>query len=207
MKKLIITVLFVSTLFACHQNKSKDIVKDDGFTTDTNFQNQPVSPVDLDVKPIGIFDSTAFKNNEGSGLSRRQLLFMSIDSTYSAIQQIEIIKNEMSNQSSVAKYSMQERNLRAKTLNQLNQLENMLARQADEAVLANLKQHTARLQAINNKTEANTEHLHELSDKLMRAGIIMQNITNVLTFCVSKGVIKPATPIKSTAANVKSTVQ
>ncbi len=205
MKKITSFLILAAIASACQQNKSNDVVKDDGFTTDSNYIYQPVAPVDLDVKPVGVFDSSAFLKKEGAELSRRQLLFMSIDSSYSAINQIESIKNEMSSQSSAVKYSMQERNIRAKTLNQLNQLENMLSRQADEAVLANLKQHTERLKAINEKTEANTEQLHELSDKLVRAGLIMQNVTNVLTFCISKGVIKPATPISSTAADVKAT--
>lgn len=202
MKKYIMVFLLAASAAACKENKSKDIVKDDGFTTDTGAHYYPAMP-NNDVKPFGIFDSSLFVKTEGAEVSKRQLLFMSIDSTYSAINQIELLKNEMSSQS-VTRFSMQERNVRAKILNQLNILENALARRADEAVLTNLKQHTARLQAINEQTEANTERLHELSDKLVRAGLIMQNITNVLTFCISKGVIKPFTPATSTAAEVKA---
>jgi hypothetical protein len=204
MKNYVSVAAFLFLLAACKENKSSDTVKDDGFTTDTSYHYYPVAPP-VNLPAFGVFDSTDFVKNKGAEVSRRELLFMSIDSTYSAISQIEIIKNEMNGQA-VTKFSMQERNMRAKALNQLNLLENMLARQADETVLTNLKQHTDRLRAINEKTEANTEHLHELSDKLVRAGLIMQNVTNVLTFCVSKGVIKPATPVKATAADVKAGV-
>lgn len=204
MKNYALVAALLFLMAACKENKSSDIAKDDGFTTDTSYHYYPVVPPD-NIRAFGVFDSTDFVKNKGGEVSRRELLFMSIDSTYSAISQIEVIKNEMNGQA-VTKFSMQERNMRAKALNQLNLLENMLARQADETVLANLKQHTDRLRAINEKTEANTERLHELSDKLVRAGLIMQNVTNVLTFCVSKGVIKPATPVKATAADVKAGV-
>lgn len=79
-----------------------------------------------------------------------------------------------------------------------------LARQADAAVLANLKQHTAKLEEINQRTEDNTIKLHDLSDQLVRVGRIMENVTNVLTFCVSKGIIKPATPVDASAQAVKA---
>jgi hypothetical protein len=204
MKNYALAASLLFLMAACKQNKSSDLVKDNGFTTDTSHHYYPAAPQN-NTQPFGVFDSTDFVKNKGGEASRRELLFMSIDSTYSAINQIEIIKNEMNSQA-ITRFSMQERNMRAKALNQLNILENMLARQADQAVLTNLKQHTERLRAINEKTEANTEQLHELSDKLVRAGLIMQNVTNVLTFCVSKGVIKPATPVKATAADVKAGV-
>lgn len=202
MKQSILLAAAIILMYACRQNSSKEMVKDDGFTTDSNWQYQPVTPGNT-VVPMGGFDSTAFIHMENNEANKRALLFLSIDSTYSAISQIEEIKNEMSKQST-AGYLLQERNLRAKALNQLNILENMLARQADEAVLANLKKHTAALEAINKQTEHNVERLQSLSEKINKAGIILQNITNVLSFCMSKGVVKPATPVTATAASVKA---
>lgn len=202
MKQLLIPISLLMLLAACKGKNDDNSGGDDGFATDTSSHAYVPVP-GSETHSFNGFDTSFLVGAAGNVASRRQLLFMSIDSTYAAINHIETIKKEMNSQP-VTHYSMQARNLRAKALNQLNILENALARQADAALLANLKQYTARLEAINKQTEENTEHLHEMSDKLVRVGMIMQNVTNVLTFCVSKGIIKPRTPVSSTAQDVKA---
>lgn len=203
-KKYLLLAMFAAYL-GCKSGIDKNKKEGDGFTTDTSSQ---VYMPPYNSNAPGTFnglDTTLFSRENVDIAAKRQWLLLSIDSTYSAIHQIENIKNEMTTQPA-SRLTMQERNLRAKALNQLNLLENALARQADATVLANLKQYTAKLEQINDHTEKNTEKLHELSDKLVKVGLIMQNVTNVLTFCVSKGIIKPPTPKSSTPQDVKSTL-
>ena len=202
MKNIFLPFMLLLLVISCKGKNDNATNQDDGFTTDTAHTGYVPQPGST-LPTFNGLDTSFLAEAKDNMASRRQLLFMSIDSTYAAIHQIEGIKKEM-NDLSVTQYSMQARNLRAKALNQLNLLENALTRQADAVLLANLKQYTSKLDEINKQTEANTENLHEMSDKLMRVGVIMQNVTNVLPLCLSKGIIKPATPKTATALEVKS---
>lgn len=204
MFKKYVTLALLALVFGCTNRSDKVKKEEDGFTTDTSLQVY-VPPFTNKPGTFNGLDTTLFSAETIDVGTKRKWLLLSIDSTYSAIRQIEIIKNEMILQP-VSKLSMQERNLRSKALNQLNLLENALTRQTDETVLAHLKQYTAKLEQINDRTEKNTERLHELSDKLVKVGLIMENVTNVLAFCVSKGIIKPTTPKSSSPQIVKSTL-
>lgn len=196
---LLATLVFC---LGCSDSNKKKQKEGDGFSTDTTSQVYIPPPGDKPGTFNGL-DTSLLKGENIDVGTKRQWLLLSIDSTYAAINQIEVIKNEMILQP-VTSFTLQERNLRAKALNQLNLLENALTRQTDEAVLTHLKEYTAKLQQINQRTEDNTLHLHELSGKLMKVGLIMQNVTNVLAFCVSKGIIKPPTPSSATAGEIKS---
>lgn len=203
-KKCLLLITFVAYLGCKNSNDTKK-KEGDGFTTDTSSQVY-MPPFSSAPGTFNGFDTTLLSGEKIDLAVQRQWLLISIDSTYSAIHQIEIIKNEMMLQP-VSKLTMQERNLRAKALNQLNLLENALARQTDEIMIANLKQYTKKLEQINERTEHNTERLHDLSDKLVKSGLIMERVTGILAFCVSKGIIKPPTPKNLTPQNVKATLQ
>ncbi len=175
---------------------------DDGFTTDTTQRGYTIMP----PTGPGTFNSpeAGFSTAEEEERKRkRELLYMGIDSTYYAIGQIELIKSEMSNQSAV-NLSASERNLKSKALQQLNLIENTLCRQVDSALLVNLKMHTQQLEKINTDINGKVERLQKLSENLAKAAQVMDRITSVLSICVGKGIIKPATPPSKTAAEVKA---
>jgi len=201
--KVLIFFLVVVALNACSGNNEVKTTNGDGFTTGTsdsgnlyNTQNDPSS--------FG-FDSSLVNTESRKQREIRKFLYMSIDSTYFAIHEIEKIKNELSSHSAVG-YSEGERNLKSKALLNLNLIENTLTRQLDSALLINLKLHTSQLQQINDKMSKDAEHLKLLSHKLEKAAIIMSRITGVLAVCVSKGIIKPPTPISKSPEIVKAAV-
>ncbi len=191
-------ILLVLIFFSCKNNKDKIDISE-SFTTDTSANVYTEKP-DFNTVPFG---SGLFDEEKEEREKRRTLLFISIDSTYSAIRQIETIKREMTNQSAI-NLSMVERNLKSKALLKLNLLENELARQVDSSLLLNLKLHTNQLNQINQQISLKSDHLQELSEKLARAGAIMSRVTDVLGACISKGIIKPATPPALTPAAVKA---
>lgn len=201
--KFIVLFIVVAGISSC---VGDDEVKpeSDGFTTDTSTYGGIVIPQN-DPSFYG-FDSSVLKTEEGrERLEKRKLLYMGIDSTYFAINEIEKIKNEMSSQSAVS-FSVAERNLKSKALLKLNLIENTLTRQVDSALLINLKIHTSQLQKINENMAADVEHLKDISEKLGRVAKIMDRITDVLALCVSKGIIKPATPVTQSPAIIKATL-
>lgn len=199
---MIATFLF---FFSCKEKKDKE-PELDGFTTDT-------SQVLHSQKPAGDGAGTAFGHDDSLFLKdpilaeaeiKRNLLYMAIDSTYAAIKEIEQIKNEMS--ASSTGLSLSERNVKGKALMQLNKIGNALTRNIDSAVLVNLKLQTAQLELINENLDNKVEHFQELSEKLARAGRIMERITDLLSLCLSRGVIKPLTPPGKLPAQIKSTL-
>lgn len=202
MKYLIIAIP-VLFFISCKGKKDKEPVSD-GFTTDTAQVYQPQKPpVAGSGNAFGYDDSLFIKDPALSEAERkRTLLYMAIDSTYAAMKEIEEIKNEMSAQS--VGLSLTERNVKAKALMQLNKIGNALTRHIDSAVLVNLKQQTEQLKLINNNLDDKVEHLQELSEKLARAGKVMERITDLLTLCVSKGIVKPATPVNKLPVQVKT---
>ncbi len=201
MKRIFILLLPVA-LFACNNNaeeskeKFDDMSGGDGHDTTTHVFIDPTS-----MNPIGM-DSAL----RGEVLKAREIIFIGIDSTYSAIHQIDDIKNEIGDESSV-ELSTSERNIKAKAINKLNLIQNVLVRQVDSAMLVNLKQHTQQLAAINNSITNNVEHLKSISAKLDKVSAIMQRLTDVLSVCISRGLVKPPTPVNSTPAQVKEEVK
>jgi hypothetical protein len=156
-------------------------------------------------KAFAGIDSTLFSRERDERLKRRLIVYMSIDSSYYALNAIEGVKNEIASNSSIA-LSVAERNMKSKTIQKLNAIQNLLIRQVDSVLLINLKTHTNELAAINNSIAADVGHLKNISQQLSRVSEIMGRVTNVLTFCISKGIIKPATPINSKPEEVKSAV-
>lgn len=193
------SVLFI--INACSGDNEVKTTPGDGFTTDTSNSGTLYSQ-ENDPSFFG-FDSSLLNKEEV--MEKRKLLYMSIDSTYYAIHEIEKIKNEMSSQSAVG-YSVAERNLKSKALFNLNLIENTLTRQLDSSLLLNLKLHTSQLQQINDKMSTDAEHLQYLSHKLEKITMIMSRITGVLGLCVSKGIIKPPTPKSKSPEIVKAGV-
>jgi hypothetical protein len=130
---------------------------------------------------------------------------MSIDSSYYALNAIEGIKNDIASNSSI-NLSVSERNLKSKTIQKLNAIQNLLIRQVDSVLLVNLKLHTNELAAINTSIAADVTHLKDISIKLSKVAEIMGRVTNVLTFCISRGIVKPPTPVNLKPEQVKSGV-
>jgi hypothetical protein len=204
---LFITLVIVS----CNNNSNnKVVIGEREYPSDTATVDYP-QPKTIQPKSDRAFgyDSSLLHINDKDAtgaVAKRQLLYMSIDSTYYAINEIETIKNDMAAQSSVA-LSVTERNLKSKALLQLNIVQNNLARQVDAAILVNLKQHTRELASVNNAIADNTTHLKDVAIQVTKAAAIMSRLTNVLALCVSKGVIKPPTPIRGSAAEIKASVK
>jgi hypothetical protein len=73
-------------------------------------------------------------------------------------------------------------------------------------LLVNLKLHTNELAAINTSIAADVTHLKDISIKLSKVAEIMGRVTNVLTFCISRGIVKPPTPVNLKPEQVKSGV-
>jgi len=133
------------------------------------------------------------------------IVYMSIDSSYYALNAIEGVKNDIASNSSID-LSVSERNLKSKTIQKLNAIQNLLIRQVDSVLLINLKTQTNELAAINSSIAADVGHLKNISQQLSKVSEIMGRVTNVLTFCISRGIVKPPTPINLKPAEVKSTV-
>ena len=146
-----------------------------------------------------------FSREKDERLKRRMIVYMSIDSSYYALNAIEGVKNEIASNSSID-LSVSERNLKSKTIQKLNSIQNLLVRQVDSVLLVNLKTHTNELASINSSISADVAHLKNISIQLSRVAEIMGRVTNVLTFCVSRGIVKPPTPINLKPEQVKSSV-
>ncbi len=144
----------------------------------------------LERKPFSSLENTVPDEDEET-VARKASLQTAIDSTYSAMGQIELIKDDINNLPATS-YSVQERNYRSKSLMQLNLIQNTLCRQVDSALLINLKMQTNQLLIINEQIAANSTHLKQLSLKLEQAAAILQRIGGILGSCISRGIIKPA---------------
>ncbi len=197
---IVVTVLF----FISCKGKKEKVPESDGFTTDSNLVFKPHKPMDDGSgTAFGHVDSLFIKDPVlAEAEVKRTLMYMAIDSTYAAIKEIEDIKNEIAVQK--VGLSLTDRNVKGKALMQLNKIGNALTRQIDSEILKNLKQQTVELALINENLDKKAEHLQELSEKIARAGKVMERITDLLTVCVSKGIVKPTTPPGKLPEQVKS---
>lgn len=206
--KKIYCYFFTVILLSCNNSdrESSVTVSDKEYPDDTSSGYYPKRFTQPGNDKAYGFDSAMFANGKDESVIRRQVMYMGIDSTYYAINEIENIKNEIADESAVA-LSVLERNIKSKAILKLNIIQNSLARQVDSALLVNLKQHTKELAGINNTIMANVGHLKDISIQVNKAAGIMNRLTGVLAFCISKGFIKPPTPIKSNATQIKAAVQ
>lgn len=204
MRKILFSLAALALLSCNDDNDSSVTVTREEYDRDSSASNTVVvnSP---GSKPFSGIDSTLFSRERDERVKRRMIVYMSIDSSYYALNSIEGIKNEIAANSSI-NLSVSERNLKSKTIQKLNAIQNLLIRQVDSVLLINLKTHTNELAAINNSIAADVGHLKNISQKLSRVSEIMGRVTNVLAFCISKGIVKPPTPINLKPAKVKSGV-
>lgn len=199
--KWTLSIITILILVSCSNNASNESEGGDGFTTDTSsvHYQRPGNPDIVFSRPGNSLSS----GDDPESIRKRELIYMGIDSTYNAIRQIEEIKKEIGSTSAIH-LSSTERNFKTKAIMKLNLIENTLARQVDSALLINLKTHTRQLETINNSISENAEHLKEIAVKLDRVSLVMQRLTDVLGLCISKGLVKPPTPVSSSPAEVKS---
>jgi hypothetical protein len=204
MKKIFYAVGVLFVLSCNNDNKSSVTVTDKEYDRDTSSSKKVVI-TDPSNKPFAGIDSTLFSKEKDERLKRRMIVYMSIDSSYYALNAIEGIKNDIASNSSI-NLSVSERNLKSKTIQKLNAIQNLLIRQVDSVLLVNLKLHTNELAAINTSIAADVTHLKDISIKLSKVAEIMGRVTNVLTFCISRGIVKPPTPVNLKPEQVKSGV-
>ena len=204
MKKTIYAIAILVLLSCNNDNKSSVTVTEKEYDRDTSGANKVVitNPVN---KPFSGIDSSLFSKERDERVKRRMIVYMSIDSSYYALNAIEGVKNDIASNSSID-LSVSERNLKSKTIQKLNAIQNLLIRQVDSVLLINLKTQTNELAAINSSIAADVGHLKNISQQLSKVSEIMGRVTNVLTFCISRGIVKPPTPINLKPAEVKSTV-
>lgn len=204
MKKIFYSIA-VLIMFSCNDdNESTVTIKDQEYDRDT-LSSGKVVITNPATRPFSGIDSTLFSRERDERVKRRMIVYMSIDSSYYALNAIEGVKNEIASNSSVG-LSVSERNLKSKTIQKLNAIQNLLIRQVDSVLLINLKTHTNDLAAINNSIAADVGHLKNISLQLSKVSEIMGRLTNVLAFCISKGIVKPPTPINSKPDEVKTSV-
>ena len=204
MRKLLYT-LTVLVLVSCNDdNKSSVTITREEYDRDTSASNKVVIR-NPETRPFSGIDSTQFSRERDERVKRRQIVYMSIDSSYFALNAIEGVKNEIASNSSI-NLSVSERNLKSKTIQKLNAIQNCLVRQVDSVLLINLKTHTNELAAINNSIAADVGHLKNISQQLSKVSEILGRVTNILTFCISKGIVKPPTPINLNPDEVKTSV-
>lgn len=204
MRKILYTLTALA-LFSCNDdNDSSVTITREEYDRDSSAST-PVVVNNPASRPFSGIDSTLFSKERDETVKRRMIVYMSIDSSYYALNSIEGIKNEIASNSSIG-LSVSERNLKSKTIQKLNAIQNCLIRRVDSVLLINLKTHTNELAAINNSIAADVGHLKNISQQLSRVSEIMGRVTNVLAFCISKGIVKPPTPINLKPAEVKSAV-
>lgn len=201
MKKILYTVSVLVVLSCNNDNKSSVTVTDKEYDRDSSGSKNVVI-VNPANKPFAGIDSSLFSKERDERSKRRMIVYMSIDSSYFALNAIEGIKNEIASSSSID-LSVSERNLKSKTIQKLNSIQNLLIRQVDSVLLINLKTHTNELALINNSIAADVAHLKNISIQLSKVAEIMGRVTNVLTFCISRGIVKPPTPINLKPDEVK----
>lgn len=204
MRKILYTITILVALSCNNDNQSSVTVNDKEYDRDTSSSTNIVR-VDPASKPFSGIDSSLFSRERNEMLKRRMIVYMSIDSSYYALNTIEGIKNEIASNSSI-NLSVSERNLKSKTIQKLNAIQNCLVRQVDSVLLINLKTHTNELAAINSSITADVAHLKNISIQLSKVSEIMGRVTNVLAFCISRGIVKPPTPINLKPDEVKSAV-
>ncbi len=198
--KKIYCCLAIVILLSCNNDvgTEKPNGRDQG--SDTSFTDIP-KYVNPGVKPF----TGRPDNDDEENRARREIIYMSIDSAYYAIRAIEEIKNELGGASTV-NLTVPERNLKSKAILKMNIIQNALARRIDSALLANLKIHTSELNVINNSISADVTHLRNMSQQLNKVSAIMSRLTDVLSLCISKGLVKPPTPVNVNPEVLKGTV-
>lgn len=204
MRKILYTLTALALLSCNDDNKSSVTVTEKEYDRDSSASNK-IALNNPASKPFSGIDSTLFSRERDERVKRRMIVYMSIDSSYFALNAIEGIKNEIASNSSIS-LSVSERNVKSKTIQKLNAIQNCLIRQVDSVLLINLKTHTNELAVINNSIAADVGHLKNISQQLSKVSEIMGRVTNVLAFCISKGIVKPPTPINSKPEEVKSAV-
>ena len=204
MKKILYTLVGLVALACNDDNESSVTVKEKEYDRDTSA-SKPVVINNPVTQTFSGIDSTLFSKERDERIKRRMIVYMSIDSSYFALNAIEGIKNEIASNSSID-LSVSERNVKSKTIQKLNAIQNCLIRQVDSVLLINLKTHTNELAAINSSIAADVGHLKNISQQLSKVSEIMGRVTNVLAFCISKGIVKPPTPVNLKPAEVKSAV-
>lgn len=204
MRKILYTLTALA-LFSCNDDNDSSVTVTREEYDRESSASTPVVVNNPASRPFSGIDSTLFSKERDETVKRRMIVYMSIDSSYYALNSIEGIKNEIASNSSIG-LSVSERNLKSKTIQKLNAIQNCLIRQVDSVLLINLKTHTNELAAINNSIAADVGHLKNISQQLSRVSEIMGRVTNVLAFCISKGIVKPPTPINLKPAEVKSAV-
>ena len=197
---------FAVIIFSCNNagNENSVTVTNKEYPDDTSSYS-PQKITKPGGKAFSGPDSSVFDNDKEENIKRREAVYMGIDSTYYAIHEIEAIKNEIADESSVS-LSVSERNIKSKAILKLNIIQNSLARQVDSALLINLRLHTKELASINNSISTNAGRLKDISVQVNKAAAIMNRLTDILAFCISKGLVKPPTPIKSSPDKVKAAV-
>jgi len=204
MRKIFYTITVLVALSCNNDNQSSVTVTEQEYDRDSSGSTNIVR-VDPASKPFSGIDSSLFSRERNERLKRKMIVYMSIDSSYYALNTIEGIKNEIASNSSI-NLSVSERNLKSKTIQKLNAIQNCLVRQVDSVLLINLKTHTNELAAINSTISADIAHLKNISVQLSKVSEIMGRVTNVLAFCISRGIVKPPTPINLKPDEVKSAV-
>ena len=203
MRKIFYTITALVAL-SCNNDKGSSVtVTDKEYDRDSSGSNNIVL-VNPENIPFSGIDSSLFRERN-ERVKRRMIVYMSIDSSYYALTTIEGVKNEIASNSSI-NLSVSERNLKSKAIQKLNAIQNCLVRQVDSVLLINLKMHTNELAAINSSITADVAHLKNISIQLSKVSEIMGRVTDVLAFCISRGIVKPPTPINLKPDEVKSAV-
>ena len=205
MRKIFYTIITLVALSCNNDNENSVTVTEQEYDRDSSASTNIVI-TDPAMKPFSGIDSSLFSRERNERLKRKMFVYMSIDSSYYALNTIEGIKNEIASNSSI-NLSVSERNLKSKTIQKLNAIQNCLVRQVDSMLLVNLKTHTNDLAAINTSISADIVHLKNVSIQLSKVSEIMGRVTNVLAFCISRGILKPPTPINLKPDEVKSAVK
>src|ERR1043165_862866 len=133
MKKIFYTVSILAVLSCNNDNKSSVKVTDKEYDHDTSLANTRAVRTNGVSKPFSGIDSSLFSNQRDERAQRRMIVYMSIDSSYFALNAIEGVKNEIASNSSIA-LSVSERNLKSKTIQKLNAIQNLLVRQVDSVL-------------------------------------------------------------------------
>ena len=151
MRKIIYAIA-VLVLFSCNNdNKSSVTVTDKEYDRGSSGSNTAVIK-NPENKPFSGIDSTLFSKERDERVKRRMIVYMSIDSSYYALNAIEGIKNEIASNSSID-MSVSERNLKSKTIQKLNAIQNLLIRQVDSVLLINLKTRKNEIKGLRIKEE------------------------------------------------------
>ncbi len=191
MKHAIICLLSALLLTACGNEAATDAV----IKPEENKQDEVSDTMMLMVPVLKEQFITGYNGfDEDEKKEKSKLLKMSIDSTYAAINELQLIKETINTEASSG-LTVAQRNAKTRSLLELGNIENILCRQIDAVLLQNLQSHTKTLADINIEVIAKDERLARISEQLFKAGRIIDKLSGILSLCITKGVIKPATPI------------